>query len=75
MGWYRKMIGSVVVLYNPKIEEIAISPLKSIGYFGTALFAFLSGYWGKVNKDKVIKMGEKVVNKKNMCCIYSLCDC
>lgn len=71
-------ISMVIVAHYYRFYEktSAISHLKSIGYFGAALFAFLSGYLGEINKDKVIKMGgEKVVNKKNMCCIYSVCDC
>lgn len=75
MKWIAILMIIISHYYRFFAEEIAISPLKSIGYFGAALFAFLSGYLGEINKDKVIKMGEKVVNKKNMCCIYSVCDC
>lgn len=37
--------------------ESSANGLKSIGFFGASLFAFLSGYLCQLNKDKVLKLG------------------
>ena len=57
LKWIAISIVIVAHYYRFYEKTSAISHLKSIGYFGAALFAFLSGYLGEINKDKVIKMG------------------
>ena len=70
MKWIAILMIMISHYYRFFAEEIAISPLKSIGYFGAALFAFLSGYLAEINKDKVIKMGGRKWLTRKICVVY-----
>lgn len=52
-------ISMVVVAHYFRFFEPTshLSGLKSIGFFGAALFAFLSGYLAAINNEKVFRGG------------------
>ena len=70
MKWIAILMIMISHYYRFFAEEIAISPLKSIGYFGAALFAFLSGYLAEINKDKVVKIGGRKWLTRKICVVY-----
>lgn len=45
-------------------QTSSASGLKSVGFFGASLFAFISGYLAEVNKDKLKKIGYRWLIKK-----------